>query len=171
MTETYAPNRTERRSTYRTDYIVAVDDLMLSWSSADKAECEAYIAARIGAGADPESFAILHRSVTVGPWDATTCNATAAAKLAKQREAAVQIDPAQVTSTYQGTDGCACGCGGSYARWEDNTSLLRKRVTRLNNALATNPTIVEVFPSAGETIYEVPTGERRVLRVYVSTSA
>ena len=80
------------------------------------------------------------------------------------------VDPATVTKTYNGLDGCACGCGGDYAG--PNTTKTVRRIATLNRK--TNLTAL-VWPADGgrwEVCYETVTardedGEpTRVTRAY-----
>jgi hypothetical protein len=88
------------------------------------------------------------------------------------------IEMSEVTKTYSGETGCACGCGGTYAYMpgnnpgyavEPNERTVKMRTRRMNKALAEGRK-VEVFHYSGESIYELENEEgTRVVRVYVST--
>lgn len=72
----------------------------------------------------------------------------------------------QVTRTYNGKTGCACGCGGSYADAE--TKAAKSRLAFINR----NMDRVKAFHWDGESCYEVENREgTRVTRVYVKAGA
>lgn len=89
-----------------------------------------------------------------------------------------------ITSTYCGKTGCACGCGGTYARpshvdapsWatvSDRT--VKIRLNKILKALKEDPAAVLVEPGLdGETIWEYEygneneCGDRRVIRIYAT---
>ncbi len=89
-----------------------------------------------------------------------------------------------ITSTYCGKTGCACGCGGTYARpshvdaplWatvSDRT--VKIRLNKILKALKEDPASVLVEPGlGGETIWEYEYGnedeygDRRVIRIYAT---
>lgn len=70
------------------------------------------------------------------------------------------IDITTVLDTYNGLDGCACGCGGNYAKAP--SAAATRRVNKLNK----NFDSVEVFAGIEGPIYELVEGDR-VTRVYV----
>jgi hypothetical protein len=81
------------------------------------------------------------------------------------------IDMATVVTTYNGLQGCACGCGGDYfpgPASEDRDYKPRSGLTRRVNLINANLDRVERFDGLGyEVIYELadPEGDR-VTRVY-----
>lgn len=77
----------------------------------------------------------------------------------------------QVTTTYNGLEGCACGCGGDYIDGPRGTTGYHKKggpgLTRRLNTINRNATEVEVFEGFGdELIAELVNGNGRVTRVY-----
>lgn len=80
------------------------------------------------------------------------------------RAAGLLISWDQVEATYQGQDGCACGCGGTYARPENESEVrtAKARLNRMNKAIAAG-----TGGLCQEGIYEASTGETSVVRVYV----
>jgi hypothetical protein len=116
----------------------------------------------------------------VQPWAETVCNAKAAARKAEElaaraaliaaaTEAGHQVDPRTVIRAYNGGQGCACGCKGTYAELDENgpSKALLARVAKVNLALATDRDSVEVTRGYRETIYCLD-GATRATRVYVS---
>lgn len=88
-----------------------------------------------------------------------------------------------VTSTYCGKTGCACGCGGTYARpshvdapdyatVSDRT--VKIRLNKILKALKNEPESVLVEPFGDSAIWEYEygseneNGERRVIRIYAT---
>lgn len=88
-----------------------------------------------------------------------------------------------VTSTYCGKTGCACGCGGTYARpshvdaptyatVSDRT--VKIRLNKILKALKNEPEAVHVEPFGDSAIWEYEYGneneygERRVIRIYAA---
>lgn len=75
------------------------------------------------------------------------------------------INLANVTNTYQGDQGCACGCRGTYAT---EGRALALRVAKINKALDSGPALEEViidyYPD--EKIYEWVAPNGKVTRVY-----
>ena len=70
-----------------------------------------------------------------------------------------------VTRTYRGKSGCACGCGGSYA--DAGTRAAKLRLDFINKNLDKPSMIIDVF-SDGETCYEFENEDgTRVTRVYI----
>jgi hypothetical protein len=86
---------------------------------------------------------------------------------------AAPIDRARVTRTYNGSTGCACGCGGTYTDENVTTGAL---VTRRLNLVNANLDKVEVDYWGNETIYSYEYGEEnsygecRVTRIYVNNA-
>lgn len=70
------------------------------------------------------------------------------------------IDITTVTTTYNGLDGCACGCGGTYAKVP--SAAATRRVNKLNRSL---DKVEEFAGFEDEMIYELVEGGR-VTRVY-----
>jgi hypothetical protein len=102
-----------------------------------------------------------------------------------------QIQMEDVINTYCGSGGCACGCGGTYAYPEStskpgyfvegNPTTTKKRVNRMNKALAEQDPAVKVLPLGKEILIEMQTSSNfdnhgvvrdyrdiRYLRVYVA---
>jgi hypothetical protein len=71
------------------------------------------------------------------------------------------IHTSEVTNSYNGKDGCACGCIGTYAT--EGPALI-KRVKLINE----NMNAVQVFADSEETIYEYTSPAGRVTRLYVA---
>jgi len=70
-----------------------------------------------------------------------------------------------VTRTYNGQDGCSCGCGGTYA--DAGTRAAKLRLNYINRNLGNPRMIVDVF-FTGETCYEFANeAGTRLTRVYV----
>lgn len=89
----------------------------------------------------------------------------------------MQIQMKDVRTTYNGLNGCACGCGGEYfdAAYHEDTSWrtvnprgAKMRVNKINKALAAGDPDVTVIDFGDEVMFEIPTGEDRVTRVYVN---
>ena len=72
------------------------------------------------------------------------------------------INKADVTNTYAGAEGCACGCNGTYAT---SIASVTRRVNEVNRAIA-NGEQVEVDTFANEVCYEYIKPNGRVVRVY-----
>ena len=72
------------------------------------------------------------------------------------------INKADVTNTYSGAEGCACGCRGTYAT---GGVAVTRRVNEINKAIA-NGEQVEVDTFANEVCYEYIKPNGRVVRVY-----
>jgi hypothetical protein len=71
----------------------------------------------------------------------------------------------EVTKTYNGKDGCACGCGGTYA--EAGTKAAQRRLNFINKNLNQPGMLIDVL-SSEETCYEFANEEgTRLTRVYV----
>ena len=74
------------------------------------------------------------------------------------------INKADVTNTYAGAEGCACGCRGTYA---STGAAVTRRVNEVNKAIA-NGEWVEIYRFASRDCYEYtytkPNG--RVIRIY-----
>lgn len=73
------------------------------------------------------------------------------------------IDPAWVTDTYAGKDGCACGCGGNYL--PPTTPAGKARITRLNKQLNDRAWFCKAYHGCDSWV-EVRTGEHRCIRIY-----
>ena len=73
------------------------------------------------------------------------------------------INKADVTNTYSGAEGCACGCNGTYAK---TGASVTRRVNEINKAIA-NSECVEVYHFANKDCYEYTKPNGRVIRVYV----
>jgi hypothetical protein len=81
------------------------------------------------------------------------------------------IDINDVTNTYNGKDGCACGCGGDYATPAENMKKVKSRVNRINAALADpkRAHTVGVQMDREEAIYYIENEKtNRAVRVYVA---
>ena len=88
-----------------------------------------------------------------------------------------QINIEDVSTTYNGEDGCACGCGGTYATLvsgyrsgyfqQANPRTAKRRVNKVNKALAAGDPNVTVMDFGSEAMFSLTTGEDRVTRVYV----
>lgn len=81
------------------------------------------------------------------------------------------IDINDVTNTYNGKDGCACGCGGSYATLADRPKAVKSRVDRINAALndPKRAHTVGVQMDRDEAIYYIENEDtNRAVRVYVA---
>ena len=72
------------------------------------------------------------------------------------------INKADVTNTYSGAEGCACGCLGTYAK---TGASVTRRVNEINKAIA-NGEQVEVDTFANEVCYEYIKPNGRVIRIY-----
>lgn len=90
-----------------------------------------------------------------------------------------QINIEDVSTTYNGLDGCACGCGGDYFNpvYSEDTSWrtvnprgAKMRVNKINKALAAGDPDVTVIDFGDEAMFAMPTGEDRVTRVYVNVA-
>jgi len=81
----------------------------------------------------------------------------------EERPATEQIDIADVTTTYQGRQGCACGCRGSYAT---EGRAVTMRVNRVNMAIASGAGVTE-YVSTAENCFEYIAPNGMVTRVYV----
>jgi hypothetical protein len=77
------------------------------------------------------------------------------------------IEPALVTTTYNGQSGCACGCGGTYA--EPGEKAFARRIAKVNAAIKAG-TLVFVYVAPTEHIYCLET-EQRATRLYVKAEA
>lgn len=88
-----------------------------------------------------------------------------------------------ITSTYCGKTGCACGCGGTYARpshadapsWANvSDRTVKIRLNKILKALKTEPEAVLVEPYGDTFIWEYEYGnedeygDRRVIRIYAT---
>jgi len=74
-----------------------------------------------------------------------------------------------VSNTYRGKSGCACGCGGSYA--EAGSKAAKMRLDFINKNLGNPKMVIDIF-SDGETCYEFENEEgTRVTRVYIKAVA
>ena len=70
----------------------------------------------------------------------------------------------KVTNTYQGKQGCACGCGGSYARVGRAVTM---RLNRINRAIANGEEVT--FDDFGdENCFEYVAPNGAVTRVYTA---
>ena len=74
----------------------------------------------------------------------------------------MEILPENVLDTYNGHTGCACGCGGEYAKADSRAG--KTRINTINN----NRSNALILCTGNEAIYEVATGINRVTRVYVT---
>lgn len=89
-----------------------------------------------------------------------------------------QIDQAAVVKTYNGQDGCACGCGGTYyvPSWngkqydydEINDRAVKLRIRKINQELAAGREVL-LWDFGDELCYETGQvyGSDRCTRVYV----
>ena len=91
------------------------------------------------------------------------------------KEITVPINMADVVTTYNGQTGCACGCGGDYAKADSNAA--KARVNKINKRL--DESIMLTYTGAGnllECCIEVPTTydnagrTLRCTRVYVNVT-
>jgi len=90
-----------------------------------------------------------------------------------------------ITKTYCGLGGCACGCGGTYVApthadvdsyTPRNNRTVKMRLTKVIKAYEANPSSVSVFPGFGnEMIWEYVYGTYsdhnalgRVVRIYAT---
>ena len=73
------------------------------------------------------------------------------------------VNKASVRNTYSGAEGCACGCGGTYAT---GGVAVTRRVNEINKAIA-NGEMVQVRNFTDEDCYEYSKPNGRVVRVYV----
>ena len=88
-----------------------------------------------------------------------------------------QINIEDVITTYNGEDGCACGCGGHYATltsgyqsgyfMEADPRTAKRRLNKINKALAAGDPNVTVMYLGDEAMFSLTTGEDRVTRVYI----
>lgn len=75
---------------------------------------------------------------------------------------------ADITRTYNGGTGCACGCSGSYTEQGDTSTKVLKRIDVINK----NWDKVSVFHFDDESCYEFENKEgTRVTRIYVKVGA
>jgi hypothetical protein len=75
-----------------------------------------------------------------------------------------QIEISEVTNSYNGKDGCACGCAGTYAT---KGPALTKRVKLINE----NMDAVQIYADSEETVFEYTSPTGRVTRLYVAVGA
>lgn len=92
-----------------------------------------------------------------------------------------------ITNTYCGATGCACGCGGTYAspthaadnapEWRTvNDRAVKIRLNKILKALKDEPEAVHVEPFGDSFIWdyeygnENAHGERRVIRIYAKSN-
>jgi hypothetical protein len=78
------------------------------------------------------------------------------------------ISPEFVSDTYNGEDGCACGCGGDYAT---EGAAFTRRLNTINKAIEDGTLTLVQINHDGTVIYEHQTGADRVTRVYVDSDA
>jgi hypothetical protein len=75
---------------------------------------------------------------------------------------------ANITRTYNGKTGCACGCAGSYTEEGDTSNKVLKRIDFINK----NWDRVKDFHWDNESCYEVENADgTRVTRIYVKRGA
>jgi len=87
------------------------------------------------------------------------------------------IESEDVITTYNGEDGCACGCGGHYATltsgyqsgyfMEADPRTAKRRLNKINKALAAGDPNATVMYLGDEAMFSLTTGEDRVTRVYI----
>jgi hypothetical protein len=86
-------------------------------------------------------------------------------KLPEEKESKMtQIEISEVTNSYNGKDGCACGCAGTYAT---KGPALTKRVKLINE----NMDAVQIYADSEETVFEYTSPTGRVTRLYVAVGA
>lgn len=73
------------------------------------------------------------------------------------------INKADVTNTYSGAEGCACGCIGTYAKAGASVT---RRVNEINKAIASGELVQVYGAAANEDCYEYTKPNGRVVRVY-----
>jgi hypothetical protein len=54
-----------------------------------------------------------------------------------------KISIEDIKTTYNGEQGCACGCGGDYFTPEENLTIATKRLAKINARLKSNPFDIE----------------------------
>ena len=74
------------------------------------------------------------------------------------------IDIKNVANTYQGGQGCACGCNGTYATEGRAVTI---RVNKINRAMAVGEQVRVEAGLDGETIFEYVAPNEAVTRLYV----
>ena len=74
------------------------------------------------------------------------------------------INHTDVTNTYAGAEGCACGCNGIYAT---AGATVTRRVNTVNKAIADGEQ-VQVHHFTAEDCYEYVKPNGRVVRIYVA---
>ena len=75
------------------------------------------------------------------------------------------IDWENVTRTYSGKTGCACGCGGSYTEQGEKSAKITRRINFVNKNLPT----AKIYDLGDEYCYEVENADgTRVTCVYVN---
>ena len=72
-----------------------------------------------------------------------------------------------VTNTYAGAEGCACGCNGIYSK---TGATLTRRVNTVNLAIA-NGEYVATYAYSDEVVYEYTKPNGRIIRIYVDKTA
>ena len=73
-----------------------------------------------------------------------------------------KISMADIETTYNGEQGCACGCGGDYFTPAENLEIATKRLNKINARLKSKPSDVENGHS-----YLSLEGATRATRVYL----
>lgn len=77
------------------------------------------------------------------------------------RTVVTKIAIEDIDKTYNGDQGCACGCGGEYIDADTNHELAAKHLARINARLKSNASQVDV-----EWNYAAIEGVNKALRVY-----
>ena len=88
----------------------------------------------------------------------------------RQEEKMSEFKFANVTRTYNGATGCACGCGGDYFRVKDDPAHAKKIKHFLKKLASGKYEVREQDGCAGEYIYEIElskSGHDRVACFYV----
>ena len=76
------------------------------------------------------------------------------------------INKADVTNTYSGAEGCACGCLGTYAK---TGATVTRRVNEINKVLSAGQ-YVATYAYSDKVVYEYAKTNGRVVRVYVANN-
>lgn len=74
------------------------------------------------------------------------------------------INKADVTNTYAGAEGCACGCLGTYAK---TGAAVTRRVNETNKALSTGQWVA-TYDYSDKVVYEYTKPNGRIIRIYVA---
>lgn len=73
------------------------------------------------------------------------------------------INPADVTDTYAGAEGCSCGCRGTYST---AGGVVTRRVRTVNQAIANGEQVETYSTWFDEVVYEYVKPNGRIIRIY-----